>query len=405
MKKGFKIIILLVVIIGLSIGGYLAYQKYMAWREEERIKNAIVKIEYINPLEVEFNKEVKLSDLIVSINGTLLDDYKIDTSIVGNKELSFKYINEEEITVPRTFTVKIVDKISPIVWLTDSYTVNIGNTKKLEDSIMCVDDYDDNPECTVSGEYDFNKIGHYDLVFEASDFSGNVTKKNFTLRVVNPTKNKSNTNYTTIPFKSLYNEYKKNNTTIGIDVSKWQGDIDFNKVKEEGVEFVFIKLGGQNGINGEYYLDPKFERNINGFKEVGIPVGLYFYSYDNNIESAKKSALWVIEQIKDYDINLPISFDFESWGSYNQFHMSMNTLTKTFESFANTLKKNGYDSMLYGSKNYLENIWMKTSYPIWLAHYTSKTDYKDEFKCWQRTSSAKISGITANTVDFDICYN
>ena len=400
MKKVFFLLILLLLV----IGSYFGYKKYQKWREEERIRNAIIKIEYINPLEVEFNKEIKLSDLITSINGKLLDDYKVDTTVVGEKKLSFKYVNEEDITIPREFTIKIVDKTSPVIWLTDTYTVNVGNTKKLEDTIMCIDDYDDNPKCTVIGEYDFNKVGKYNLVYEASDFSGNITKKEFTLKVINPVKN-SNTNYTTIPFKSLYNEYKNDNTKIGIDVSKWQGDIDFLKVKEEGVEFVFIKLGGQNGIGGDYYLDPKFERNIEGFKEVGIPVGLYFYSYDNNIDSAKKSALWVIEQIKKYEIDLPIAFDFESWGIYNQFHMSMNTLTKTFSSFADTLKKNGYDSMLYGSKNYLEKIWMKTEYPIWLAHYTNKTDYNGTPKCWQRTSSAKISGITVNTVDFDICYN
>ena len=397
-----KLIIFLIVIIGLSIGGYFGVKKYLAWREEERIRNAIVKINYIDPLEVELDSDVKLSDLIISINGDLLDDYKIDTSIVGDKKLSFKYINEENITVPRTITIKVVDKIAPLIWLNDVYSVNVGNTKKLEDVIMCIDNYDDNPGCEVVGEYDFNKVGNYNLVYEAKDFSGNITRKEFTLKVTNPSK--KNSSSSSIPFKSLYNEYKSDKTMIGIDVSKWQGDIDYSKVKEEGVEFVFIKLGGQNGLGGEYYIDPKFERNINGFKEVGIPVGLYFYSYDNSIESAKKSALWVLDQIKNYEIDLPIAFDFESWSSFNSFHMSMRTLLKTFESFANTLKNNGYDSMLYGSKNYLEKVWPKTDYPIWLAHYTSKTDYNSSFKCWQRTSSAKISGITANTVDFDICY-
>ena len=397
-----KLIIFLIVIIGLSIGGYFGVKKYLAWREEERIRNAIVKINYIDPLEVELDSDIKLSDLIISINGNLLDDYIIDTSIVGDKELSFKYINEENITVPRTITLKVVDKVAPLIWLNDVYSVNVGNTKKLEDVIMCIDNYDDNPGCEVVGEYDFNKVGNYNLVYEAKDFSGNITRKEFTLKVTNPSK--KNSSSSSIPFKSLYNEYKSDKTMIGIDVSKWQGDIDYSKVKEEGVEFVFIKLGGQNGLGGEYYIDPKFERNINGFKEVGIPVGLYFYSYDNSIESAKKSALWVLDQIKNYEIDLPIAFDFESWSSFNSFHMSMRTLLKTFESFANTLKNNGYDSMLYGSKNYLEKVWPKTDYPIWLAHYTNKTDYNSSFKCWQRTSSAKISGITANTVDFDICY-
>ena len=71
--------------------------------------------------------------------------------------------------------------------------------------------------------------------------------------------------------KCIY-EYKNDNTTIGIDVSKWQGDIDYEKVKEAGVEFVFIKIGGQNGIGGDYYLDPKFERNI----KVGDKNGRFF---------------------------------------------------------------------------------------------------------------------------------
>ena len=399
-----KIIVIIILTIVFIISGIFGYKEYTKWREEERIRNAIVKIEYINPLEIEFNKSYKLSDLIRNINGTLIDDFIINTEKVGNLELNYKYINEENITVPQKIIVKIVDNTPPVIWLTDSYTVNLGNTRKLEDSIMCVDDYDDNPKCTIKGEYDFNKVGKYSLVYEAIDFSGNITKKDFILNVIKSTK-KNNTSYSSIPFRSLYNEYKNSNTSIGIDVSKWQGDIDFEKVKNEGVEFVFIKLGGQNGINGEYYLDSKFERNIKGFSDIGIPVGLYFYSYDNGIESAKKSAEWVIEQIKDYKIDLPVSFDFESWSQYNKFHMSMNTLTKTFESFANTLKKNGYESMLYSSKNYLENIWMKTNYPIWLAHYTSKTDYHGSYKCWQRTSSAKISGIIGNTVDLDICYN
>ena len=393
------------VVIVLGVGGYFGYKKYQEWLEEERIRNAIVKIEYINPLEVEFNTNVKLSDLMTSINGKLIDDFTINTSKVGNIEINYKYINEEEITVPQKININVVDKIPPVVWLNDSYTVKVGNTKRLEDAIMCVDNYDDNPKCNVVGEYDFNKVGSYNLIYEANDFSGNITKKNFVLKVVNSINTSNNSSITSIPFKSLYNEYKNDKTTIGIDVSKWQGEIDFQKVKNEGVEFVFIKLGGQNGLDGEYYLDPKFERNIKGFMEVGIPIGLYFYAYSNSIEKGIKDAKWVIDQIKNYDIELPIAFDWENWSQFNNFHISMNTLTKTFEAFANTLKENGYDSMLYSSKNYLENIWMRTNYPIWLAHYTSKTNYSGEFKCWQRTSSARISGIIGNTVDFDICYN
>ena len=403
MKKITKIVFGILLGIFLIIGLLFIYRKYLDYKEQERIKNAIVKIDFIHPLEVEFNQNIKLSDLIVSINGTLIDDYKIDTTKVGNKEIWFSYINEENIKVPYKFNILVVDKTPPIIWLNDIYKVNVGTTKSLEEMIMCGDNYDDTPKCQVIGEYDLNRIGNYKLLFQAEDSNGNITKKDFTLKVVKSTKN--NTSITTIPFRSLYNEYKNSNTTIGIDVSKWQGDIDYNKVKEAGVEFVFIKIGGQNGINGDYYIDTKFERNILGFKEVGIPIGLYFYSYANSVENARRDALWVINQIKNYEIDLPIAFDWENWSSFNKFHISFYNLTKVAETFMNTLKKNGYDSMLYSSKNYLENIWLETSFPTWLAHYTSQTDYSKDYKCWQRTSSAKISGIIANTVDVDICYN
>lgn len=404
MNKILKYIIWLFIGLILFIGGYIAYKKYQDYLEKERIKNAIIKIDFIDSLEVEFNSEVKLSDLITSINGELIDDFIIDTQKVGLKEIKFKYINEEKIKVPYTFYIMVKDVTAPIIWLNDTYTVNVGYTKKLEDAIMCGDDYDDNPICKVVGEYNTKTIGNYKLVYQAIDFSGNMVEKPFTLKVIKKSSSTS-TKTTTIPFGSLYNEYKKNDTKIGIDVSKWQGNIDYDKVKQAGVEFVYIKLGGQNGIGKEYYIDPKFTQNIEGFKRAGIPVGLYFYSYANSIEQAKKDALWVLEQIKDYEIDLPIAFDWENWSSYNNFHMSFNTLTKTAEAFMKTLEAKGYKSMLYSSKNYLEKIWFKTSFPVWLAHYTSKTSYQGEYMCWQRTSSAKIPGITANTVDVDICYN
>ena len=404
MNRKLKIIIWCLIILIFFIGSYIGFIKYREYKEYLRIKNAIIKIDFINPLEVEFNKDVKVSDLITSINGEYITNPSIDTTIVGKKEVSFRYLNEENIKVPYSFYVDIVDKTPPVVSLGNSYTITKGNSN-FKNNIFCADNYDDNPKCEIIGKYDVNTIGNYNLSFNASDFSGNITKKDFILKVVNPSSgSKKSSSSTSIPFKSLYNEYKKNNTKIGIDVSRWQGNIDYQKVKDEGVEFVFIKLGGELGIDKDYYLDPKFKENIEGFKNVGIPVGLYFYSYMNSVEKARKDALWVIEQIKDYQIDLPIALDWENWGSYNNFHMSFNTLTNAANMFMKTIKDHGYETMLYSSKNYLINYWLRKDYPVWLAHYTSKTDYTEDFVCWQRTNLAKISGITENTVDFDICY-
>ena len=93
MRKWVKILIILFIAVLLGIGGYFGYKKYQDYLEEERIKNAIIKIDFIEPLEVEFNSDVKLSDLIVSINGELISDFVIDTKKVGEQEINFKYIN------------------------------------------------------------------------------------------------------------------------------------------------------------------------------------------------------------------------------------------------------------------------------------------------------------------------
>ena len=235
MNKSKKIIISIVIGLIIILLLIFEYKKYMEYREEERIRNAIIKIDFVNPLEVSFNSDVKLSDLITSINGELLDDFKINTQKVGLQQIKFKYLNEEDIKVPYSFFVNVRDVTPPVIWLNDTYTVNVGYSKNLSNAIMCGDDLDDNPVCQIVGEYDTNKIGNYKLTYEAIDNSGNITEKVFTLKVIKKGKSNSSS-ITTIPFGSLYNEYKKNNTKIGIDVSKWQGDIDYeeNRIRPPG---------------------------------------------------------------------------------------------------------------------------------------------------------------------------
>ncbi len=174
----------------------------------------------------------------------------------------------------------------------------------------------------IIGEYK-NKIGSYNLVFQATDASGNFTSKEFTLKVSPPSNDKANNQTPTYTyFSDIVSKHKNDKTKIGIDVSSWQGDIDFQAVKEAGVEFAFIRVGSTRGIGGEYFIDKKFVQNIKGFNEVDIPVGIYFYTYANSREAAINDANWVLEQIKDYKIDLPIAYDWESWSFYNEFHQS-----------------------------------------------------------------------------------
>ena len=279
MKKEIKILFISLIAIIIGILSYIFIPKAIY---SYRIKHAIIKVSLVDDLHIEFNSKVYVDDLIKSINGELLENNIIDTSVLGQKTVKFYYINEENLKIPYSFDVMIVDKTPPKVLLNNTYSVAVGSKKKLEDAIFCGDNYDDNPKCEIIGEYDLNKVGKYPLIFVATDFSNNQTIKKFTLNVYKPSTtssgSSSSSNVKKIPFEDIKKQYKTNNNRIGLDVSKWQGNIDYQKVKDAGVEFVFIKIGGTNGIGGEFYLDPKIKQNIEGFQKVGMEVGVYFYS-------------------------------------------------------------------------------------------------------------------------------
>jgi GH25 family lysozyme M1 (1,4-beta-N-acetylmuramidase) len=318
-------------------------------------------------------------------------------------------INEENIKLKQSFTINIVDTTAPVIWLGNSYTVSLGSKDTMLEKILCGDNYDANPTCEIIGEYDMNVAGTYPLTFKATDSSGNVTEKDFNLNVKKPVPNTGNNttnNNTPAPktnFSDVIANYKNANTEIGLDISEWQGVVDFNKLKEAGVEFVFLRVGGTKGITGDYFLDSKFEDNIKKANEAGMPVGIYFYSYANSKEKAIKDAKWILEQIKDYKIDLPIAFDWENWSFYNEFNLSFFGLTDMANAFLDTFKDAGYQGLLYSSKTYLENIWQKTDYPVWLAHYAKSTSYKGEFEFWQICSNGRVDGINGD-VDINIRY-
>ena len=396
-KKNIIIIICFLVII-IGIGSYFLIN-YL------RVKNAVIKVTLDDTLETEFLSDVKVSDFISDINGTIVDDYVIDTTDIGKKKIEFEYINDDNIKVKYNYEINVVDNVAPLIWLNNSYTVNVGSDISLTDKILCGDDTDPNPTCEVIGEYNMNEAGTYPLVFKATDNSGNVTEKEFNLIVREP--KSSGTSSGSVSTKTLFSEvvdaHKTENTEIGIDISKWQGDVDFNLLKEAGVEFVIIRVGTSSGINGENLVDSKFEQNINGANKAGIPVGVYFYSYANSEDRAISDALWVLEQIKDYKVDLPIAFDWENWSFYNEFNLSFFGLSNMADSFVKTVRDAGYEGMLYSSKNYLEDIWFKGDYPVWLAHYTTKTNYEGDYEFWQLCNNGRVAGINGD-VDINIRY-
>lgn len=396
-KKLILIISIVVGIILLSVGGFLLY-KYI------EIKNAVVKVVLKDNLEADFADTLRVSSFIESINGKIVDDYYLNTDSLGKKKIDFEYINDDGIKIKYNYEINVVDREAPLIWLGKSYNVTMGSEDNLIDKIMCGDNYDNNPECVIEGDYNLDNVGSYNLVFKATDSSGNVSKKKFILNVNEASsKKESNGVKSVTEFSDVIKDYKNDNTQIGIDVSKWQGDIDFSKLKSAGVEFVIIRIGSSTGINGENFIDSKFIQNIKNANSVGIPVGVYFYSYANSVDRAISDAKWIIENIKNYKVELPIAFDWENWGSFNTYELSFFGLTNMAKRFMDTVKDAGYDAMLYSSKTYLENIWMSVDYPVWLAHYTKNTNYAGDYSYWQICSNGRVDGINGD-VDIDIRY-
>jgi len=268
--------------------------------------------------------------------------------------------------------------------------------------LLSADDIDDNPTREILGKYDFNVVGDYNLTYVVTDASGNQAKKEFVLYV----KEKTNTvakEPEPINIEDILINYKTDKTKIGIDVSKWQGEINWEEVKASGIEFAILRVGYQTDYDGDYVVDPYFISNIEGAQKVGLPIGSYFYSYAKNVNQAKEQAEWVKENLKGYEIELGIAFDWESWNSFNKTGMSLYTINKVANTFLDILEEAGYKGMLYSSKNYLEKIWYPTKHDTWLAQYNDKATYEGEYSIWQMCSTGKVGGIKGN-VDVDIMY-
>ena len=353
-------------------------------------------------------EEHNSSELIKDINAEIISDEKIlENEKIGNYTYTLLYKYKKR-KYKYDINYQIKDMTPPVfISAPSNLTIEASDELEICEKIVYADDYQDIPNCQINGTYDKKSIGTYDdLEYVISDNSGNETKKKFKLNIVDKIKN----NYTPTKPKYLYmddiiKKYKNDKTSIGIDVSKWQGNVDFKAVKDAGVEFVIMRIGSQRDPSEEISMDVKFKEYYKAAKDVGLSVGVYVYNTAISKEDGIKTARWVMKELNGDKLDFPIAYDFESWTNYMDYKISLHTLSEAYKAFEKELQNNGYDAMLYGSKFYLENVWIGyENSKVWLAHYTSETDYKGNYMMWQMTSLAKIDGITENTVDIDILY-
>lgn len=192
----------------------------------------------------------------------------------------------------------------------------------------------------------------------------------------------------------------------GIDVSEHQGRINWEQVKDH-VDFVMLRAGyGRNNI------DKQFIRNIEECNRLGIPVGIYWFSYAWNEEMAKNEARYVLEAIKSYRVDYPISFDLEydtlNYAKKNGVTIGKRLATDMINAFCSTIEQAGYKAMNYANPDFINNKFYnnEVNYPLWLAWYGVSEDRAKAYNpsMWQYSESGSIPGIGTNSVDMNYCY-
>ncbi len=210
---------------------------------------------------------------------------------------------------------------------------------------------------------------------------------------------------------SLIATYQNETTAVGIDVSRFQGDINWKAVADSGVKFAIIRCAYRGyAAEGNIAIDPKFEANIRGALENGIYVGVYFFSTALNEAEALQEAAVTLDLIQGYDVKFPIAYDFEYFNdvpNYRTNGLSKEQLNANAKVFLDYINSRGYQSSLYGSTNYLNNTWspaLRSSYDVWVAHYyVDKPTYGGQYAMWQCTDRGSVPGIST-VVDVDIDY-
>lgn len=209
------------------------------------------------------------------------------------------------------------------------------------------------------------------------------------------------------------NRFNGVSKVYGIDVSYYQGNIDWKKVKNSGVEFVIVRVGYRGyGSSGTLVEDPKFKTYLDGAAKAGLKVGVYFYTQAITTAEAQEEAKFVLDRIKGYSLQMPVYYDIESvdydTGRLDSAGLSKAQKTALCTAFCDTIIKSGYSAGVYANYTwlnyYIDGAGLGKKYPIWLAHYTSNTNYDQRMDMWQYSGSGTVSGISAYT-DVNVWYS
>lgn len=201
---------------------------------------------------------------------------------------------------------------------------------------------------------------------------------------------------------------------MGIDVSEHNKTVDFNKVKADGIDFVYVRVGytGYTKKRLSLNYDRYYQENITNALAAGLQVGVYWYSQALNEEEALQEANMLLNVIGSYNITLPVVYDYEFAGEkedgrLDSANLSKDQMTANSLAFLNRVSQMGYTPCFYANYSFLNNrvyaSQISSIAKIWLAHYNPSTDYAGDYEYWQYTSDGKVNGISGR-VDMNVWY-
>lgn len=213
-------------------------------------------------------------------------------------------------------------------------------------------------------------------------------------------------------------QYETDEITTGIDVSEFQGSIDWKAVADSGIDFAMIRVGYRGMKNGEIKEDACAKYNLQEASKNGLKIGAYFFSTAVTEEEAKEEAEWTKNLLSGYPVTYPVAYNCEGFQnpSSRQFELSVEERTKLADAFLKSIEEGSYTGMFYAAKNELDdnNLWnaddLSLNYRIWVAQYSdqtwpekTKSDYTGDHVMWQYTNQGKLDGIKG-AVDFNVAY-
>lgn len=213
-------------------------------------------------------------------------------------------------------------------------------------------------------------------------------------------------------------QYETDEITTGIDVSEFQGNIDWKAVADSGIDFAMIRVGYRGMKNGEIKEDACAKYNLQEASKNGLKIGAYFFSTAVTEEEAKEEAEWTKNLLSGYPVTYPVAYNCEGFQnpSSRQFDLSVEERTKLADAFLGSIEEGSYTGMFYAAKNELDdnNLWnaddLSLNYRIWVAQYSdqtwpekTKSDYTGDHVMWQYTNQGKLDGIKG-AVDFNVAY-